>query len=473
MGSISREQQHLPVVVDLRIQSALDRLQLDATKPNLEENPLTRKIRMLENRLDKAMIKYNEAQSIRKTYEQIVKRLKDERVGFDNQLQAIERALDAKIHDHGEMLLLAGDATHAKDLAHRDLEKCKLNYQKNQNQREKELKDREAMVKQKEQLNSLRKERDKNRQEILARQSGDKSEEQENQLKQALVANKLQEGIIGRELEAAKIDLDIFETAFRKIKEATGVSDINEVMQKKMSQEDTAKNLKQLTLENSANLKRYEAEKNELKKKADDMRYEGTGARSGSRKQVDRLEEQITQSQSRLERVKQKYDRLHRTLVDVQAGVEHLVLKLSNVCSAGGDTLAEGANVVEMVYYCERKLFEMLEQVSKNENSQRLLAKVTSLDVELVKERPFNRRISLPSMFDDDGVEPLDEDPYVAGDDELSREVMKKEARELILQKTQSTQKKKKKRRKGTAKPGREADLRRIGGKTLARQQLI
>lgn len=31
---------------------------------------------MLENRLDKAMIKYNEAQSIRKTYEQIVKRLK-------------------------------------------------------------------------------------------------------------------------------------------------------------------------------------------------------------------------------------------------------------------------------------------------------------------------------------------------------------------------------------------------------------
>ena len=36
-------------------------------------------IRMLENRLDKAMIKYNEAQSIRKTYEQIVKRLKEVR----------------------------------------------------------------------------------------------------------------------------------------------------------------------------------------------------------------------------------------------------------------------------------------------------------------------------------------------------------------------------------------------------------
>lgn len=35
-----------------------------------EESPLARKIRMLENRLDKSMIKYNEAQSIRKTYPQ-------------------------------------------------------------------------------------------------------------------------------------------------------------------------------------------------------------------------------------------------------------------------------------------------------------------------------------------------------------------------------------------------------------------
>merc|ERR1711959_385196 len=60
-----------------------DDLKKEATKPNSEENPLTRGIRALENRLDKAIIKYNEAQSIRKTYEQITKRLKDERITFD------------------------------------------------------------------------------------------------------------------------------------------------------------------------------------------------------------------------------------------------------------------------------------------------------------------------------------------------------------------------------------------------------
>ncbi|CAM9392474.1 unnamed protein product [Choristocarpus tenellus] len=91
-------------------------LELEAQQPNREDSPLTRKIRMLENRLDKAMIKYNEAQSIRKTYEQIVKRLKEERVGFDNQLGALERTLQAKSKDYDELLLLSGDANHAREV---------------------------------------------------------------------------------------------------------------------------------------------------------------------------------------------------------------------------------------------------------------------------------------------------------------------------------------------------------------------
>lgn len=50
---------------------------------------MMRTIRILENRLDKIMIKYNEAQSIRQTYEEVAKRLNEERVGYDSQLAAI------------------------------------------------------------------------------------------------------------------------------------------------------------------------------------------------------------------------------------------------------------------------------------------------------------------------------------------------------------------------------------------------
>lgn len=55
----------------------------------IEENPLMRNIRVLENRLDKVMIKYNEAQSVQKTYDDVLRRLREERVGYDSQLAII------------------------------------------------------------------------------------------------------------------------------------------------------------------------------------------------------------------------------------------------------------------------------------------------------------------------------------------------------------------------------------------------
>jgi coiled-coil domain-containing protein 151 len=45
------------------------------------------------------MIKYNEANAMTSTYEQIVKRLKEERIGYDNQITTIERSLKGKESD--------------------------------------------------------------------------------------------------------------------------------------------------------------------------------------------------------------------------------------------------------------------------------------------------------------------------------------------------------------------------------------
>ena len=117
-------------------------LELDSQRPHMEDNEYTRSIRSLENKLDKAMIKYNEAQSIRKTYEQIVRRLKEERVGFDNQLAAIERTLSAKQRDYDELLLLSGDANHARESALGELDRVRAGYDEERRRREKELIDR-------------------------------------------------------------------------------------------------------------------------------------------------------------------------------------------------------------------------------------------------------------------------------------------------------------------------------------------
>ena len=67
------------------------------------------------------MIKFNEAISIKKTYEIILKRLKEERLAYDKQLEAMEKAIRAKNADFDELLMLSYDANHAKSLAEVDL----------------------------------------------------------------------------------------------------------------------------------------------------------------------------------------------------------------------------------------------------------------------------------------------------------------------------------------------------------------
>lgn len=81
---------------------------------NSDDHPQMRMIRVMENRLDKAMIKYNEAMSIKKAYELIVKRLKEERIGYDNQLGSIEQALKGKDNDYKDLMTLSEDAQFAK-----------------------------------------------------------------------------------------------------------------------------------------------------------------------------------------------------------------------------------------------------------------------------------------------------------------------------------------------------------------------
>src|SRR5690606_12945716 len=92
------------------------------------------------------MIKYNEAQSIRKTYEQIVKRLKEERITFDNQLQSIERTLKAKAHDFQELLNMSHDANYLKELAKAEFENARIQFREKKRLKEKELKEKKSYV---------------------------------------------------------------------------------------------------------------------------------------------------------------------------------------------------------------------------------------------------------------------------------------------------------------------------------------
>merc|ERR1719335_2145893 len=207
-----------------------------------EVSPDLRHIRVLENRLDKSMIKYNEAQSIRKTYEQIVRRLKEERVGFDNQLHAIERTLKAKEHDYEELLLLSHDAYHAKEMAQAELHRFEQGVMEERNQRDKEVQEKKALVQQRVEMNQRLQQRER-----MLKQQQDLDRAGEIALKTTSAMAELASSMSNDFAQEERHRLHDYEEAFRRIKEATGVSDVNEVIQKFLTQEDTQNNLLKLS----------------------------------------------------------------------------------------------------------------------------------------------------------------------------------------------------------------------------------
>jgi len=71
--------------------------------------------------------------------------------------------------------------------------------------------------------------------------------------------------------------VDIFENAFRKIKEATGVSDVNEVIQKIVSQESTTENLIAVTREKQGKIEALNQLRKQIKTHCEDIKYSGVG----------------------------------------------------------------------------------------------------------------------------------------------------------------------------------------------------
>jgi coiled-coil domain-containing protein 151 len=422
---------------DLR--DAVKALELDSQRPHMEDNEYTRTIRGLENKLDRAMIKYNEAQSIRKTYEQIVRRLKEERVGFDNQLAAIERTLAAKQRDYEELLLLSGDANHARESALGELDRVRAGYEEERRRREKELRERHQVVQIRRQMLERMRQREKMRNDMAAHAN-------EESAAAAELNNVNQKAIENERLETRN-KIDIFENAFRKIKEATGVSDVNEVIQKILSQGGTTENLISLTRENQGKIESYNEIKRKLKVRVEEVKYAGVGG-GHRRKMVDDHEDQLSNSITRLERSRTKYERFNKMVIAMKAGVGHLVDKLEPIRDEVGGKKIELSDetVAEVLRECELCLSNLVRRIRAGEDEKKK-AKMTSFgkttqeleeadalqaELELNQSRPFNQRIDL-SLDDEDRLDFLPDDAAPEMDDEeLTRDKVKRASTQIL-----------------------------------------
>jgi len=423
---------------------------LEEHRPNQEEGPLSRQIRSLENRLDKAMIQYNEAHAICSTYEHIVKRLKEERVSFDNQLTALERTLESKQRDYEELVLLSGDASHAREVAQQNLQKSKWSVEDNKNRRSRDIRERQQHVKIRKQMIKKHEKSDEERRKALG--TADGTDSSDSMASPVPIGGRNSQQQIADQEHA----LNIYETAFRKIKDATGVSNVNEVIRKVVGQESTTENLTSLTTQNQSKMEGLSRLQESLVQEVETIKYSVPGS-SKSTKKIDEQQELLYLRSSLFERTRSQFDRLALVVVSIKAGVEHLRDKftslpdefevehgvviegtLPDVIRSSGDILVDvhtktKDSELEMhLMIQDSKFTELKRAASRGDNLQSR----RPMSHGAPEGRPFNQRIPLPSAkeisaFDHDsdaetGLGDID------AEEEISRDGVKKASSNII-----------------------------------------
>lgn len=403
-----------------------------------DESYLTKRIRMLENRLDKSLIKFNEAVAIKKTYEHIVRRLSEERVGFDNQLAAIEKTLQAKDHDYQELLKMSHAANHSKEIAKKELQDFKAAFDDERKAKDRELAERKLFVQSKvDQTQKLEKKekllRQKEAEELRLKADEEFGKQQSNKQNTVTSLTHRDAGMSPEEEQR----LTQYEEAFRAIKEATGIADVNDLLVKYVSQEETHRNLELMARESQHRIDDLHVEQSELTAKLEELRYTGSG-QLGSRRIVEEFELHLSEATQQTELNGERYEQLARLLINVKAGVEHLVEKLTPFRPEMTTAAVSDESVVEVLKVVEQKLVSLADEVVPADNTEDALITTT---IELPQH---NRRVKVYTGEEedhDDGGADLADDP----DDDavLKRDQVKKISANSIQRETKKLRKKK------------------------------
>jgi len=416
-----------------RLNDRLRDLSRESQRPTAD-NPLVKEIKGLEKRLEKAVQRYDDAQEVRKTYEQIVRRLKEERITFANQLQASEATLKSKEQDYEELLLMSHDANHSKELAKQELSKFESIVGE-------ELQERRALVTKKTEMNAELERREKQR-----RESARESEHQEEQRRLANGDAQVTEA----DIEEEQQKIAAYEAAFREIKEATGVSDVNEVIQKFITQEETHKSLQQMTEESQRKIDALTEQKRTLQERVEGLTYAAHTDTAALERVPSAIVNPLSASaaseeQIKAERQRHKYERMSRILIDVKAGIQHLTEKLEAVQLPGEKPVPlTDDSLVDVLLQNESRLRLVLEAMRVEEEA--LERDGINIDAELKKNSALqepvvenNIRIKDPEAVDE-GVsdEEYEED---LEEDIVDRETLKKQSMSIVDKVAKKTKK--------------------------------
>ncbi|XP_067440147.1 coiled-coil domain-containing protein 151 [Thunnus thynnus] len=402
----------------------------DARARKREEDAM--KLRALENNLEKTQFKCKEAENIMTNYLKLKSHLQEESLTFQGQLDSLEAEILKHREEHHNLQVMNSEAQLSKEAAKAELQQQEeLLY--------KERKDRERII-----ASYRKKVEERKAQAEKVDRRAQRSTMQPDELSSE--AQRSTTRMAGEEEKT----ISTFEEAFQRIKEATGVTNIQEIVERFISQKETHQHLERLKEENEKIMLQLKEQKELLYQQFQDMKYSGEAKLSSDQQMLEDCEQQLQAEQQRCDAAKERLDWLVKTLSTVRAGEEHLADKLQHI-TLSEHTVAEVSPdsdefVVELMTQCELKL-QLLQEELQGKDHAAIMKEMEEEEffVRIEGKLPaYNTRVKLPEdqrldLFDNEDESEEDEA------DIISREALKRQSQLIIDSKSKKKPWKKKK----------------------------
>jgi hypothetical protein len=274
---------------------------------------IERQIKVLENRLDKALVKFNEAIAYNKSLRDQIQNLRQERIVFDNIYKKMEHELHKKQEEMAKVIEQSNQAYEERDEAQHELSNLKMRHEQLMLDYEAEFEELDKIIKKDEKLNEKMKVAQKSRtdKELMMNTSND--------------LNESRRGWSGTEqkqkLEATNAEkLKFYEDQIKKIEQGTG-HNIEELIKQFSNAEDQNFSLFTYVNELNTEIEKLEEQNHEFEEEIKKCKGDGENTDARRRKALSDLQENLNNAELMAQQYQFKYDGAMGTLGNLATGI--------------------------------------------------------------------------------------------------------------------------------------------------------
>jgi chromosome segregation ATPase len=314
------------------LEQQMDDLRKQEDKGDPKANKANQGIRAVENRVEITNMKLEQELHNKEVYTHMIKRLTTELIDT----KAGVKTTNAQILGKDSELQQQQLQLHGQRQDQRDMEQALFTLEKQAAERaakqEHALSEVSKAIEQIVQQRVRQEQMEKKREEIAARAKGDLGTEEEDRLKRMFVVRSLYSSMLEQKVQKEKAELERLEQGFQKIKSATGVSDVSDIILKFKTKSETKASLQAAEDQTRERIEQLKGDKDEFKKQLDDLTTAklSSGGNREMFQEVDKIDRDLNDARKSCNDLQARATRLDLILEESRMSIRKFLSKLTN-----------------------------------------------------------------------------------------------------------------------------------------------